>query len=111
MAKLPNADRAIVPERKITAYLLCHTHPNGGPKAVFFERFGFRSTEWERLRDALLVHARNHEVDRSFPTRFGTMYEVAGPLTSPDGRNPSVLVAWIIWHGEDVPRLVTAVPA
>ena len=49
MAKLPNADRAIVPERKITAYLLCHTHPNGGPKAVFFERFGFRSTEWERL--------------------------------------------------------------
>lgn len=40
-AYLPNLDRAIVPERKVTAYLLSETHPEGHSKARFCSRHGF----------------------------------------------------------------------
>jgi hypothetical protein len=39
--KLPNAQSATVPERKVTHYLLNPAHPAGGSKAWFFLRFWF----------------------------------------------------------------------
>ncbi len=39
--KLPHAKLAVVPERKITRYLLNPAHPAGGSKAALFLRFGF----------------------------------------------------------------------
>jgi hypothetical protein len=51
--KLPNAQSAIVPERKITHYLLNPAHPAGGSKAAFFLRFGFTAAQWEQLAGAL----------------------------------------------------------
>ncbi|MGE0700692.1 MAG: DUF6883 domain-containing protein [Hyphomicrobiaceae bacterium] len=111
MAKLPHGERASIDDRKIIAYLLNPSHRFGGAKAVFFERFGFTLDDWQGLREALLLHARENEVVSSEEQLHGEMYEVVGPLRSPDGRNPTVLVAWMIRHGEDSPRLVTAVPA
>lgn len=43
--KLPNAELAVVPERKATQYLLNPAHPAGGSKAWFFLRFGFTIAE------------------------------------------------------------------
>lgn len=39
--RLPEYEQAVIPERKITAYLLALTHRDGRSKAVFFMRFGF----------------------------------------------------------------------
>lgn len=111
MAKLPHADSAIIDERKITAYLLDRAHPFGGAKAAFFGRFGFTTEGWQVLRDALLAHAQDHEVAESRHTRHGQVYEVEGPLAAPDGRMPGVRVVWMIRNGEELPRLVTAVPS
>lgn len=111
MATLPSADRAIIDERKITGYLLNPSHRFGGAKATFLERFGFTASEWKILCDALLQHARDNQITSHTVRRHGHVYEVTGPLPSPDGRNPTVLVAWIIRHGETQPRLVTAVRA
>lgn len=111
MPGLPNANQAFIDPHKITEYLLNHAHPRGGPKAVFLERFGFSVAHWEQLQDALLAHAATNPVDRTNMTDFGAIYQILGPLRSPDGRNPSVLVVWVIRIGEDFPRLVTAVPA
>jgi len=36
-------------------------------------------------------------------------YRVVGPLITPDARNPIVRSVWIVLHGDDVPRFVTAV--
>ncbi len=40
MAGLPNAERVVIGERKITHYLLATDHPVGGAKAALFYQFG-----------------------------------------------------------------------
>lgn len=42
---LPNREKAYVPERKLTSYLLSLTHPVGKSKAQFFYRHGFTLQE------------------------------------------------------------------
>jgi hypothetical protein len=108
--KLPNAQSAIVPERKVTHYLLNPAHPAGGSKAVFFLRFGFTVAEWQRLADALLRHAQENEVVATEETRHGTRYALDGPLSAPDGTSLNVRSAWFIDAGKDAPRFVTAHP-
>ena len=111
MTQLPNTDCAFVAPEKITHYLLAHDHPPGGPKAAFFESFGFEMDRWEELRDRLLAHAQTYAAVATDATPYGQVYEVNGRLLTPDGRNPIVLVVWMIRVGEDFPRLVTAVPS
>ncbi|CAN5427695.1 hypothetical protein BH20VER3_BH20VER3_03160 [soil metagenome] len=108
--KLPNAGSATVPERKVTRYLLNPAHPAGGSKAAFFLRFGFTAGEWPRLAEALLRHARDHEVVMTEQTRHGIRYVVDGPMTAPDGTSLNVRSAWFIEPGSNVPRFVTAHP-
>jgi len=109
--RLPNHAKCQVPDSKLSGYLLARDHIDGGPKARFFERFGFSPSEPDRLRLALLAHAVANEVSASRVTEFGQIYEVIGRLVTPDGRNPFVPVAWMIDDGDDRPRLVTVVPS
>lgn len=39
--KVPNFEKAFVPESKLAEYLLNPDHPDGGPKARFFMQVGF----------------------------------------------------------------------
>lgn len=108
--KLPNAHLAVVPERKITQYLLNSAHPVGGSKAAFFLQFGFTVAEWSRLADALLRHAREQEVMESEQTPHGIRYVVDGPLMTTEGASLNVRSAWFIDSTGDAPRFVTAHP-
>jgi hypothetical protein len=108
--KLPNAEQAVVPTRKVTHYLLNPAHPAGGSKAAFFLRFGFTASEWRRLADALLRHARENEAVATEETRHGIRYVVDGPLRAPDGTSLNVRSAWFIDPGAAAPRFVTAHP-
>ena len=109
--KLPSAQSATVPERKVTHYLLNPAHPAGGSKATFFLRFGFTVAEWQRLAEALLRHARENEVAAMEQTAHGDRYVVAGPLTAPDGSRLNIRSAWYINSGGGgIPRFVTAHP-
>jgi hypothetical protein len=108
--KIPNYERAVVPECKITEYLLSLTHRDGRSKAAFFLRFGFAADDWEGLADALRRHVTEHDVAEREDTPFGTSYTVEGRLLAPDGRAPQVQVVWFIETGESIPHLVTAYP-
>jgi hypothetical protein len=110
MPRLSHLDRAVVPEPKIVDYLLNSRHTGGRAKARFLESFGFRAQEWRALRDAIIAHAAANDITASHQTRFGTRYEIDGPLPSPDGRNPTVRVVWFAGWQDNVPRLVTLVP-
>jgi hypothetical protein len=74
--KLPNAQLATVPERKVTHYLLNPAHPAGGSKASFFLRFGFTVADWQRLAEALIRHASENEVVEMKETRHGILLGV-----------------------------------
>lgn len=108
--RLPNQQKAIIPETKIREYLLSTSHPYGRYKAAFFKRFGFRTKYWELMASALRVHAEQYEVVRVEDTEFGSRFIVEGPLRAPDGRAPIVRVVWFIEKGDDRPRLVTVYP-
>jgi hypothetical protein len=108
--KLPNAQSATVPERKVTHYLLNSAHPAGGSKASFFLHFGFRPDEWRRLAEALQQHARENDVVESEEGEHGTRFVVDGMLPTPDGTVLNVRSAWYIDKGGTTPRFVTAHP-
>jgi len=108
--KLPHANKVKVDREKVTGYLLCTSHPDGASKAAFFSRHGFTAEAWEVLAEALQNHGRSHLVCGSVPSPYGTRYSVDGPLETPDGRNPQVRTVWIVEHGSETPRLVTAYP-
>ena len=100
----------MVPERKITLYLLNTAHRACGSKAVFFLRFGFRADQWEHLAGASLGHARRNEVAASEDSPYGNRYVVEGSLLAPDGARLNVRSVWFIESGGREPRFVTAYP-
>ncbi len=108
--KLPNVDRAVVPSRKITQYLLSATHRDGQHKATFFRSFGFKLDAWEELAETLLQHAREHEIVEIVPTPFGRNFVVEGALPSPNGRAPQVRAVWFIANDQETATLATAYP-
>ena len=108
--KLPYVERAVVPARKITHYLLSQTHRDGQHKAAFFRAFGFTPEDGQALASALQHHARSHEVTEITPTPFGRNYVVEGPLPAPNGRAPRVRVVWFIANGGETATLATAYP-
>ncbi len=108
--KLPNYERAIVPQKKITEYLLSLTHRDGKSKAKFFLRFGFSVDTWEIRATALLRHAADHELAKIEESPFGTRYVVEGEILAADGRKPFVRSVWFIETGGEIPRLISAYP-
>ena len=109
--RMPNAEHAKVPERKVRGYLLREDHPEGGSKADFLKKFGFSDGDWRGLQTALYLHASSALVLRERSNPHGTKYEIAGDLQSPNGRNPEVLTVWIIETGDSSPAFVTLNPS
>ena len=98
--KLPHADLATVPERKITDYLLNPAHPAGGGKAVFFLRFGYAASQWRILAADLLPHAWENDVAAMEGVPYGKRYVVDGLMTAPDGTRLDIRSAWFILNGK-----------
>jgi len=107
--KIPSADRAVVPEGKLSGYLLSDGHPIGRLKAAFFRSMGYSQAAPESLSDALLRHLEN-EVTNRIDTEFGTKYEIRAELQGPNGVSRMVVSVWIVLHKEDYPRFVPAYP-
>ena len=101
----------LVPEAKVVRYLLNELHPDGAPKARFFKLFGFDPDRPNDLMNAISSHPEVNPVVNSVAHKLGLKSVVQCNLASPDGRNPCVLTVWILEHGTNVHRLVTAYPA
>jgi hypothetical protein len=108
--KVPKVDQAVVPDEKLNAYLLSKTHRDGRHKAAFFFAHGFAADAPADLAEALLKHARSHEVAKEEASPFGRRYVVEGTMEAADGRRPNLRTVWFIENGEDTPRFVTAYP-
>lgn len=107
---LPNIDGALVPEPKISGYLLADDHPAGRSKAQFFMSLGFRKDQPAVLIRALLQHAASNEVSSASQTRFGAKYLIEGRISGPTGVATEIRSVWFVENGERSPRFITAYP-
>jgi hypothetical protein len=107
--KLRNAHLAVIDGSKVLDYLLNEAHPDNGGKARFFASLGFSREAPERLMRALRDVAEHGEVVTSV---HGEKYVVDGwsSVHTQESRQSSIRTVWIIDHGKDAPRLVTAYP-
>lgn len=108
--KLPNRNKAFVPPAKLQDYLLSYTHSVGQAKAKFFRELGFDETNVNVFESVLLSVAQTEDVLDVIATLFGTKYVVDGSISTPVGIDVNVRTVWIIEHGDNEPRFVTAYP-
>lgn len=108
--KLPNSENALIPREKVRDYLLSRSHLVGRSKAQFFFSLGYSTEHWQRLANDIRQLAVSAQVARTDRTEYGQKYEVRGQVEGPSGRTASIVTAWIVLHGESVPRFVTAYP-
>lgn len=107
MPVMPNAALAFIEPDKLRKYLLDPTHPDGGPKAALYIRFGFDAAAPERLEEALLKQAQS--VDAAYVEDLkGLKYVVESEISTPVGRPLRVRSIWHVEREGDPPRLVTA---
>ena len=110
MSFLPNADKAVIAQEKLTGYLLSSDHTSGKPKAAFFKRFGYHKSNWRVIENDLRELIFSQHIQETKKTQFGTKYIITGPIISPSGETIQVLTVWVILDREDFPRFITAYP-
>ena len=106
---LPQTDALLVEQANVQDYLLNLFHKEGGPMARFLLNRVFKLDAWEGMAEALRQHGMAQPVTETSETRFGRKFTVECQITTPDGRNPCILTAWIV-EGRRPPCLVTAHP-
>ena len=107
---MPGRDNLQVERAKLADYLLSPTSPRGRHKAAFFRQFGYTAGNLEEFAEALREHGRTQEVARVVDTVHGRRYNVEGPVTTPDGRNPRIRTVWQSDPDKAAPRLISAYP-
>jgi filamentous hemagglutinin len=100
----------MVPETKVSDYLLDPNHPVGGAKAKFFKSFGFSRRDSSAMAEALANHPLRNAIDETIATEHGSKHVVRCSIATPDGRGPCIVTVWMK-EGDAPARLVTAYPA
>ena len=85
-------------------------HPDNGGKALFFLSLGFSRQDWQVFAAALRKLVETTDVNKRMESTHGQKYILDGRIESPSRRTPVVRTVWIVDHGSDMPRLVTAYP-
>lgn len=98
----------VVPERKVTDYLLNVSHSSGAPKAVFFIRKGFTPDDPNQFSEAIMDHYRNSPQHEIVSGPYGVRVIVSGPMQFPNGDTADIRAVWMIELGSEVIKLVTA---
>jgi hypothetical protein len=104
--KLPNGERAIVDNQKLSGYCLNPQHPRGKNKARVFASVGIRLADAEELRTALIAAASSAKALPGAANPHGQRYIVDFDLVRPD-RTVRIRSSWIVRIGEDLPRLTS----
>lgn len=107
MARLPNADRAVIDRRKLEHYCLSAVHPRGRHKArVFRSRLGIGPEHAGWLEAAIRGAVISAEAIEGRSDSFGRQY-LCDLRLARAGRTAIVRTIWLVRQGEVVPRLVT----
>ena len=108
--KVPNANLAIIAADKLTGYLLNVSHKRGGPKARLLLGVGYRSDNPQSLEADLRAQHLSLDVTRTHENAYGVVYEIEGPIKTPNGKTIRFCSVWQVDTGTDVPRFITMYP-
>ena len=108
---LPNLEKAYVPERKLSKYLLSETHAIGRAKAKYFRSLGYTEENADQLERALLMIAKSKAAGQEISSRYGTKYIIDGEIVTPIGTTVKLRTVWVVESYDERPRFVTAYPA
>lgn len=84
---------AVIPDDKITGYLLVHKARND--KSKFLARAGFTSENPEALKAAIQSVVGVGEAIEERNNEYGIFYRVVGELVGTNGINLSVVTIWL----------------
>ncbi len=99
---------AIIPEDKITHYLLVQKARND--KSKFLMQAGFTKENPEALRAAIQLLARTVEAVEDRSSEYRTFYQVAGELVGANDVNLSVVTIWLLRKIDGKFQFVTLKP-
>lgn len=94
--KLPNAENAILPDRKFTNYLFGGEHPEGLAKGdAFTSRLGYSADNWRELQDEIRVKASQYPSKYKDNNGYGDRYEQKMILYGKKGTPANIVVGWV----------------
>lgn len=94
--KLPNAEKAILPEPKFTKYLFDENSEKGYPKGrAFTDRLGYSLDNWKKLQEALKQGAMEYPAEYVDNNGYGDRYVQKMILYGEKGTPANVVVAWL----------------
>lgn len=110
MAKLPNAEKAIIDAEKLRGYILSFAHPIGRFKASFFQKVGYSAENWRVFEQHLRELILSQDVKKVEELQYGRKFIVEGSVVSPSGKTVQIVTVWVILKEESIPRFITAYP-
>ena len=105
--KLPNSEKAIVEDNKLTGYCLNPTHTDGQHKArVFKSALNLTIDHVNELKTALLSAVQTEDAILDKKNAYGEKYIIDFPLTR-ENKTATIHSVWIVDNREKIPRLIT----
>ena len=101
-------DDAVIPEEKLTRYLLVPRPWDD--KSKFLAQAGFTQDNPGDLMAALRRLAADSEAVDDGTNEYGTFYRVEGELVGPGGRPLAVVAVWLRWASDGTFHFVTLKP-
>jgi uncharacterized protein DUF6883 len=93
---VPGADSAIAVEAKFVEYLFDPASERGAPKGKYFRNVGFNESNWQDLRDQMLVQLPTVEGRYKRENGVGGQnWEAAMTVTGPTGM-ATILTTWVV---------------
>ena len=106
---LPKRKKAIIPDEKLTNYILNKEHETGGDKAIAFEKYlGYNKDNKELLVKEIRSGLEKYKTLPRKETIHGQPFGVNMRLRGANGQYAEVKTGWQIDKGKENPRLVTA---
>lgn len=94
--KLPNAEKAILPDGKFTKYLFGGVHPEGLAKGqAFSSRLGYDINNWQELQSEIKHRALKYPAAFKDNNGYGDRYEQKIVIYGKNGTPANVVVGWM----------------
>ncbi|MBE9079735.1 hypothetical protein IQ241_20980 [Romeria aff. gracilis LEGE 07310] len=101
-------DNAIIPDAKMSSYLLVLQPRND--KSKFLAQAGFTQNNVDALADALRQLVATNEAIENRTDEYGTYYQVIGRLSGVNGINLSVVTVWLRRNTDQNFQFITLIP-